>query len=514
MERSEVLKRICSKNTSINDFKWDSLYAPNLLSFITVDDVFYLSKLASSIKYSSKIDYKYSEIDRILTNRGFVKLSAGTNRVCYRYLENDSIVLKVAIDDVGKKDNPREYKNQFYLKPYVTKIFEVSPCGVVALVERVDNIKSREEFKSIAGDIYDVISNWIIGKYVLEDIGTKYFLNWGVRPNFGPVLLDFPYMYELDGEKLFCNLPINNTGELCDGVIDYDIGYNYLYCTKCNTVYKAIELKKALEDNTIITQGKVGSKMKVSIKVAGKETKIIDPSKVAKKITKLEEKHNNRKPIGSDLKVKDTRPGTVVIPEEVKEYVANSNKVETPQEPVLEKKRVSVSFGKKEELPVEEDEITIGTFGNDTNLVVGKVLEAASEFNEEMDEELIDAIIKAAEEEEEEIDEESEDREEDDETEEESIGDSEEADDEEKLDDYDGYSEEENSDEEDENSECEENDEESINDDEDSEDEDNVDGDESDEDVVEEYEIPVGAAPPTIKVKERSKKFNSEFYEN
>ena len=409
MERSNIIKRIYSKTTSINDFKWDSLYAPPLLSFVTPEDIMYLSKLASSIKYSSKIDYKYAEIDRILKARGFVKLSAGTNRVCYRYLENDSIVLKIAIDDVGKKDNPREFKNQFYLKPYVTKIFEVSPCGVMALVERVDNLKSREEFISIAGDIFDVISNWIIGKYVLEDIGTKYFLNWGVRHGFGPVLLDFPYMYELDGEKLTCNLPISNTGEICDGLIDYDAGYNTLVCLKCHTEYKAIELKKALEENKIIGQGKVGSKMKISIKVDGKE-KIIDNSKVAKKITKLERIHESKPPIGSQLVVKDPLARDINIPDEVvKSINNNSNQSKSNNHPV-EKKVYNISFGsavKEQPMVVdpkeikEEDNLIIGTFDPDVDVEEEK----DEEMDEEMDEEIIDAIIKAAEDEE--IDEEA-----------------------------------------------------------------------------------------------------------
>ena len=35
----------------------------------------------------------------------------------------------------------------------------------------------------------------------MADIGTNFFMNWGIRPGFGPVLLDYPYVYELDGNK-------------------------------------------------------------------------------------------------------------------------------------------------------------------------------------------------------------------------------------------------------------------------------------------------------------------------
>ena len=32
-------------------------------------------------------------------------------------------------------------------------------------------------------------------------------MNYGLREGFGPVLLDYPYVFELDGRKLICNVP-------------------------------------------------------------------------------------------------------------------------------------------------------------------------------------------------------------------------------------------------------------------------------------------------------------------
>ena len=116
MERSNIIKRIKSKTTTIDLFNYDSLSAPPLLSLLSYEDIEYFRRLATSIRYSGKIDYKYSEIDKVMKSRGFVKMGAGTNRVVYRHLEIDTIVVKIAIDAVGVKDNPREYENQFYLK--------------------------------------------------------------------------------------------------------------------------------------------------------------------------------------------------------------------------------------------------------------------------------------------------------------------------------------------------------------------------------------------------------------
>lgn len=244
MDRQDVMKRLLyPKCKSAIEFKFDTLIANPLLSYITIQDIAQLNKIATSIKYSSKPKKKYEMIDNILVPRGFKKMASGTNRVVYRFLNDYRVVLKVAIDKVGLSDNGNEYRNQQLLKPFVTKCFEASPCGTVGLFERVVPITSREEFMNISDDVFDLINN-IIGKYVLEDIGEKYYMNYGLREGFGPVLLDYPYVFELDGRKLICNVadPTEPNG-YCGGEIDYDLGYNDLICRKCGKRYLATELK-------------------------------------------------------------------------------------------------------------------------------------------------------------------------------------------------------------------------------------------------------------------------------
>jgi hypothetical protein len=270
MARVDLIKAMYSKCKTPLEFRFDSLYMPPMLNYLYINDMEKLYNIASSVHLSSKISYKYSEIDKILKNRGFKKLHAGTNRLVYTYLEDQSFVLKIAVDKVGMRDNPCEYQNQFILKPFITKVFETSPCGTIATVERVEPIISRHEFLAIAGDVFDLITNKLIGEYILEDIGSDYFMNWGIRAGFGPVLLDYPYLFPLDGNKLFCNKPIVELGEICGGVIDYDIGYNNLICTKCGKRYLATELQKYKDDNKIIFVRGESEIMKVSIR-KGKE---------------------------------------------------------------------------------------------------------------------------------------------------------------------------------------------------------------------------------------------------
>ena len=261
--RANIIAKMQGRVLGIDEFNWDHMMAPPLYSLITQDACNQIAKIATSVKYSGNARKRYELIDNILTQFGFEKKGAGTNRVVYKYLENTNFLLKVATDDVGIHDNPKEFQNQFIYKPFVTKVYEVDPTGAVALVERVVPITSREEFMTCAGEIYDVIRKWFLGDNIMADIGTNFFMNWGIRPGFGPVLLDYPYVYELDGNKLFCNEHIN--GVLCGGEIDYDDGYNFLYCTKCHKKYRVRELAKATENKHIVKKGRA-TKMQVVIK--------------------------------------------------------------------------------------------------------------------------------------------------------------------------------------------------------------------------------------------------------
>ena len=245
------------KNKSALEFDYDKLWAPPILSLFTPNDINELKSIATSLRYNGNISKKYEMIDAVMRRRGFRKAHSGTNRVVYNFLESTSFVAKVAIDRVGMTDSPAEFRNQQYFKPFCCKIFEVDPSGVIAFVERVNPISSIEEFISVADDVFNMMVTKIIGKYVVDDLGTRTYMNFGIRQNsngytFGPVIIDFPYVYEIDGAKLFCCHKIVNkeTGKIepCNGEIDYKPGFNGLYCTKCGREYRAMDLAKETTD--------------------------------------------------------------------------------------------------------------------------------------------------------------------------------------------------------------------------------------------------------------------------
>lgn len=321
MARADVMNILYSKNLSPLEFHFEELQSYPLLMYLTIEDIEKLRQIAISARLASKPKEKLRMINEVLLPRNFRKLASGTNRVVYKHLEDQRVVLKVALDRVGLRDNPCEYRNQFYLRPFITKCFEVSPCGTVGLFERVEPIITKDEFISVAEDVFDLLNKFIIGKYILEDIGEKYFQNYGLRKGFGPVLLDYPYMYELDGNKLYCNQPdLTTPSGYCDGLIDYDIGYNNLICTKCGKRYLATELKKYSDNNQIIlkNEGDVdmkfsifrGEQLEATIDSSTTPTKIIEPPRQRRRKPQRElivsvEKECNPVTLGDDERLRE-----------------------------------------------------------------------------------------------------------------------------------------------------------------------------------------------------------------
>lgn len=259
MSRVSLIEQLYAKRKSALEFNFDSLWAPPIRCLLTQQDIDQLYHIATSLRYNGNINKKYELIDAVMRPRGFRRGNCGTNRVVYNFLEDPTFVAKIALDKVGLKDSPAEFKNQRFLQPFCCKIFEVDRTGVIAFVEKVNPITSLQEFASIADDVFNMMITKIIGKYVVDDLGTTKFMNYGLRQNangctFGPVVIDFPYVYELDGGKLICAKPIKDAFGIehpCGGEIDYDTGLNNLYCSKCGRKYTAQELAKD-ESNVLI----------------------------------------------------------------------------------------------------------------------------------------------------------------------------------------------------------------------------------------------------------------------
>lgn len=228
-----------------------------LHDLITDREIKALYDICMDARLQCRIKEKFEEMKKVLTPLGFVRYINGTNRVCFTHIDYPDIILKVAIDKVGLRDSLSEYEVQKIFKPYVCKIYEVDPSGVVALIERVNPIKRHDQLALVADEMYDVLNRFFgASKFLMEDIGEKYFLNWGIRRGFGLILLDYPYLYKLDKQRVYCTSKNRVRPGICGGIIDYDEGFNHLRCKVCGLEYKVRDVAHKINP---ILEGKVVS---------------------------------------------------------------------------------------------------------------------------------------------------------------------------------------------------------------------------------------------------------------
>lgn len=354
-QNDHLLTIMQTRKIDYNQYNFETLSMPHWSYYISPNDVDYINKVVNSIRYAGNVDRKLKLIKTVMEANGFKRFAGGTNRVVYRHMEDTRFLAKIAIDKVGMSDNPNEFRNQEVLKPFCAKMFQVTPCGTIGFSERVIPIMRRGEFEAIAGDVYEILES-LLDKYILEDVGTNYFMNWGISSRIGPVLLDYPYIYELDHKKLICkqDVPIDmrfpDIRETCNGFIDYDDGFNHLYCSRCKRKYNAVELKKYIENNQLIIREGGSIPMKVSL-VRGKEViKTVNESEIIAAT-------GGRKPESKkEIRVSLTRGGKVISSTDKK---STTSKEENAEKVEVKPANVSISGGrfKNAEPSIEVEEV-------------------------------------------------------------------------------------------------------------------------------------------------------------
>lgn len=241
-----ISKPVCDQSKS--KFNWDALTRPPIQAYLPPNALQELNSIVSSVRLMNKPTIKYDMENKLLLKYGFKPLNSGTNRRAFYHVNDPGIVIKLASDSVGRSDNISEFNLQSILKPNCPKTFDVTPDGLIALVERVEPM-SESDYKDIYGGfIFDFIYTILREGFIMEDVGGNFYKNWGIRYGFGPVILDYPYIYELDWAKLRCRKLDNITHKVCNGWLDYDYdkGLSEIVCTKCGARYSAKYLAKLL----------------------------------------------------------------------------------------------------------------------------------------------------------------------------------------------------------------------------------------------------------------------------
>ena len=164
-------------------------------------------------------------IKELLTknNIPFTGLGNGTNRMGILI---DGYVFKIAFDDDGMIDNKREFIYTKQLQPYVVKVYECIPNGLISVCEYV-SIFTLDDFHKHQEEMADILKD-ISDRFFIGDVGitTKNYVNWGIRNDGTICILDFAYIYSTQFRIFVCDCEE-------EGTLRYDKMYVNLICPLC-----------------------------------------------------------------------------------------------------------------------------------------------------------------------------------------------------------------------------------------------------------------------------------------
>lgn len=234
---------------------YDSWQSPPLGRWFTPQDVKFIEDVAISPTLTTHPIEKYHLLDEFMASRGFKTEIGGTNRRFYSSVEFPQFGAKISTSYEGFKNNKDEFNVQHVLKPYCTKVYDVTQSGAIALDEvgiRVDK-DSIIDYGDQIFDILDIVFRR--RKIAMTDVGIATPKQWVIRRDFGPILCDFPSVVILDPKKCYCAKRIKRHGiEMpCNGLIDFDLGFNKMECTVCGQKY---EIKSLMATNQTIANNR------------------------------------------------------------------------------------------------------------------------------------------------------------------------------------------------------------------------------------------------------------------
>lgn len=199
-----------------------------------------------STDYSVDNNSKTPEILELLNqyNVPYNSLGNGTNR--YGIIV-DGYAVKIALDNLGKIDNKREFKYAKQLYPKTIKVYECCETGLIAISEYI-TIFSLSDFYAAQDEMREILAD-IARNFLIGDIGvsTKNYVNWGTRPDGSKAILDFAYIYSLSYKGFMCD---------CDdeGVLEFDNDFNYLICPFCKKKRSFADIRKRISKQDEINE--------------------------------------------------------------------------------------------------------------------------------------------------------------------------------------------------------------------------------------------------------------------
>lgn len=252
-----------------------------ILKYLNLDVMKDMNKICQS-KRTTDNNKKAEMIIEILDkhNIDYDKLGAGTNRVAVLI---DGYVFKIALDKWGLQDNKNEYTTSKELQPFVAKTYECNENGLVLVGEYV-TVLSREEFNDeLVKDEMRKILGLLSFQYLLDDVGVvlKNFMNWGYRDNGQLVILDYAYIFHIEGEEMICSNVLSEDN-VCSGLLSYGPNFDIIYCPSCNKKFTAMDIRRRIDYEFEKKQNEIARLPQFSYKVTEPETVVSDSEEEVK----------------------------------------------------------------------------------------------------------------------------------------------------------------------------------------------------------------------------------------
>ena len=197
----------------------------------------------------------------ILRDNGipFEGLGSGTNRMAVLI---DGYAVKIALDKDGMIDNRREILYTKQLQPYVVKVYECVPNGLIAVSEYVDIFtlsEYHEHQEEMAEILTEISTNFLIGDC---GITGKNYVNWGTRNNGTICILDFAYIYSVKYNVFKCTCED-------EGLLKYDNKFVNLICPICGRKYTFGEIRRRI--TKVQQEEEIGDIRRLSYNITSEE---------------------------------------------------------------------------------------------------------------------------------------------------------------------------------------------------------------------------------------------------
>lgn len=221
---------------------------------IIEEEIIYNFELTDNNQKADMIkDLLENEINSTLTEVG-----CGTNRIVFKSSLDEDVVLKIALDSRGAKDNNLEYKlTELIDNSKISKCYE--SIGTVAVCEKLP-VFTAQDMKENKQKVREVLES-LAPSFILNDVGFKEFLNWGWRGN-DPVIIDYAYLRPITpGMDFTCHYAYM-TGEECGGQLAYTKNFKNFKCIECGCKYSLSEIQDPIHQ--LMDQGLVISDLYVN----------------------------------------------------------------------------------------------------------------------------------------------------------------------------------------------------------------------------------------------------------